>query len=184
MAFAMKTVLNSFAVIAAVGLLLSIASHLAALRGTQGPLGNFTPMLHIGIFVVWIPTVLVANRFTKNVPRKDLWKVMLRGCPDWMKYMTYAFFGYAIVNFLFFITVAPKGGGSFSMSPQVVRGFSGHWMAFYCAALAVLYSAARLWDEEREHYCPNGHMVQTFAKFCDQCGLSVTEPGSKMHFNR
>jgi len=29
------------------------------------------------------------------------------------------------------------------MPPPVVRGFSGHWMAIYAAALAVLYSGAK-----------------------------------------
>ena len=173
----MKTLLNSFAAIAAVGLLLSILSHVAALRGMQGPLGGFTPALHVGIFVVWIPAVLVANRFTKNIARKDLWKVVLRGCPVWMKYMFYAFFGYAMVNFLFFMTVAPRGGGSGFTSPQIVRGFSGHWMAFYSAALAILYSASKLWDQELERHCPNGHAVQPLSKFCDRCGLPVNADG-------
>ena len=47
----MKTILYFFAAVAAVGLALSVVSHAAALLGIQGPLGDFTPMLHIGIFV-------------------------------------------------------------------------------------------------------------------------------------
>jgi len=168
----MKAIFLFFASVSAAGLVLSAASHIAAVLGTQGPLGNFAFVLHIGIFVVWIPAVFAANRLVRNVPRKDFWKAALRGCPDWMKYMTYAFVGYAILNFAFFISSAPTQGRGGPMSPEDVRGFSGHWMAFYSAALAILYSAAQVWDE-RERHCPNGHEVQPLAKFCDQCGQPV-----------
>ena len=180
----MKPILIFFAALSAVGLALSIVSHAAALLGIRGPLGDFTPVLHVGIFVVWIPTVLVANRFTRNASRKDFWKVALRGCPSWMKYMTYAFFGYALLNFLIFIMVLPKAGGTGPMPPQVVRGFSGHWMAFYSAALAVLYSAVNLWDEDLERHCPNGHAVQPLAKFCDQCGQPITQIAPEPKFTK
>jgi hypothetical protein len=71
---------------AGVGLVLSILSHLAALLGTQRPLGDQAFWLHMGIFVVWIPTVLVSQRLTSGVDRKDFWNAALRGCPAWMKY--------------------------------------------------------------------------------------------------
>ena len=143
----MKTVLYFFAAFSAVGLVLSLASHAAALMGTSGPLGDHVWELHIGIFVVWIPAVFASTRLTRNVPRKDAWKAALRGCPDWMKYMTYGFFGYALLNFASLFITAPhgmpavQGGGPGLMPPQIVRGFSAHWMAFYSAALALLWSA-------------------------------------------
>lgn len=169
----MKRLLELFAAISAIGLVLSIVSHAAAIWGAPGPLGSFTLALHLGIFVVWIPTVLVANRMTRDVPQRDYWKVVLRACPEWMKQMTYAFFAYAVANFIYFIATAPKGGGPGPMPPAVVRGFSGHWMAFYSAALAVLYSASKLWDSNGEVRCPSGHVVGPLARFCDQCGLPV-----------
>jgi len=55
----------------------------------------------------------------------------------------YAFGGYAMLNFLLFMTKAPPGDGGANPPAVVWRGFSGHWMAFYTAALAILYSAAR-----------------------------------------
>jgi hypothetical protein len=64
-----------------------------------------------------------------------------------MRYMVYGFFGYAIINFLLFIAVAPSGGHGANPPTVVWRGFSGHWMAFYSAAFAILYSAVR--PEER-----------------------------------
>ena len=36
----------------------------------------------------------------------------------------------------------PKGDSGANPPAIVWRGFSGHWMAFYSAALAILYSAA------------------------------------------
>ena len=180
----MKTVLYFFAASSAVGLVLSLASHAAALMGTSGPLGDHVWELHIGIFVVWIPAVFASTRLTRNVPRKDAWKAALRGCPDWMKYMTYGFFGYALLNFASLFIMAPhgmpavQGGGPGLMPPQIVRGFSGHWMAFYSAALALLWSAGELWNRDWQRRCPNGHPVGPPAKFCDQCGQPVLEPGS------
>jgi hypothetical protein len=141
-------------------------------------------VLHIGIFIVWIPAVLVANRLTKDVPRKDFWKAALRGCPEWMRYMSYGFFGYAFLNFVFFAITAPKGRAASSMSPSEVRGFSGLWMAFYSAALSIVFSAIRLWDQEWQRRCLNGHAVSPIAKFCDQCGRPVIEPGGRSQFNR
>lgn len=180
-----KPLLHFFAALAAAGLALSVLSHAAALAGISGPLGGYTFVLHVGVFVVWIPAVLASNRLTRNVSRKDFWKGALRGCPDWMKYMTYAFLGYALLNFLVFAVGAPSskfklgvpnGSSASSLTPEAVRGFSGHWMAFYSAAFALLYSAANLWERDVENHCPNGHAVQPLAKFCDQCGLPIAGP--------
>ena len=128
-------------------------------------------MLHIGIFVVWFPAVLVAQRLVGNVNRKDLWKVVLKDSPDWMRYMVYGFFGYAMFNFLLFMTKAPTGGGGANPPAVVWRGFSGHWMAFYSAALAILYAAARNVDTIPR--CTNGHMASSNAVYCPQCGQPV-----------
>jgi hypothetical protein len=108
----------------------------------------FLWVLCVGIFVVWLPAVLVAQRLVGGMYRKDFWKAVLKESPDWMRYMVYGFGGYAMANFLLFMTKAPTGGGGANPPAIVWRGFSGHWMAFYSAALAILYSAAR-----SEGYC-------------------------------
>jgi hypothetical protein len=170
----LKPILSFFGGLAWVGLALSILSHLAALLGSAGPLGDYAWVLHIGIFVVWLPTVLVAARMSADFENKDTWKAALRGCPRWMRYMTYGFFGYALLNFVVFMITAPKGGSG-PMPPAVVRGFSGHWMAFYSAAAAVLYSATHISDRDQVRRCANGHAVGPLARFCEQCGQVVTE---------
>jgi hypothetical protein len=92
---------------------------------------------------VWLPAVLVAEKLVGTLNRKDFWKVVLKNSPVWMRSMVYGFFGYALINFLLFIAKAPASSSGANPPAAVWRGFSGHWMAFYSAALAILCSAAR-----------------------------------------
>lgn len=123
------------AAVAALGLALSIASHVAALQGKPGPLGKYTWTLHLGALAICIPAAIVA--------RKAKWKGLLSGCPAWMRYVVYALIAYAIVNFAIFMVRPHLGGSAGLMPPEAVRGFSGHWMAIYAATFAVLYSGVK-----------------------------------------
>ena len=172
----MTILLLPFLALAVVGLVLSLTAHVAALFGQQQPLGDAAWALHIGIFVVWLPAVLVSNRLVKDFKYKDMWKAALRGCPPWMRWLTSAFFVYAIVNFIIFAVLAPGGADSGANAPPIVfRGFSGHWMAFYSAAAAVLYSAIVVAKRDPARRCPNGHPVSPSAVFCEVCGARVGE---------
>ena len=131
-----------FAVLAAVGFALSIAAHVASFQGSQGPLGRYTWTLHMGALFICIPAALAARRLLRGVPRKEQWKALLRGCPAWTKYVLYGLVAYALVNFGIFL-MSPGKGGAGLMPPAAVRGFSGHWMAIYAMAFAVLYSGAK-----------------------------------------
>ena len=55
-----------------------------------------------------------------------------------MRRFFYVLVGYAVLNFILFI--ATTGGHpkqrTAEAAPSVIRGFSGHWMIFYCAALS------------------------------------------------
>jgi hypothetical protein len=137
-----QILLLSLMAYAGTGLVLSLAAHLLAYTGQQ-PGGNALFFaLHVGIFPLWIPVVLIAQKITRGAPRKDFWRIAASGCPAWMKQMTYIFFGYAIVNFLLFILSAPSSSrGAGPPPPAVWRGFSGHWMAFYSAGLAIVTTA-------------------------------------------
>jgi hypothetical protein len=158
-----------FVCFSAVGLVLSLLVHVGAVMGKRVAPEPFCWLLHVGIFVVWFPAIFVAQRLVGNVNRKDLWKVVLKNSPDWMRYMVYGFGGYAIVNFLLFMAKAPSGGRG--NPPAVVwRGFSGHWMAFYSAAFAMLYSAAHADETSR---CANGHLAAPNALYCNRCGQPV-----------
>ncbi|MGE3150020.1 MAG: hypothetical protein AB7K04_13225 [Pseudorhodoplanes sp.] len=169
---------------AACGLVLSLIVHLASFGGiTLG--GNTLFMgLHVGIFPLWIPVMLMANKMTgaSRVPatfkpwKDQRWTILLSGCPVWMRYMTYGFFIYAIVNFVIFVVTAPTGksaGGE--PSSMIWHGFSGHWMAFYSAGLAVLTTVYRKGRSNLQPRCPNGHAVALNDRFCAECGVAIAQ---------
>ena len=170
----LRLILLLFIALAALGLILSIAAHIAAIAGWPIPFGKSVWALHIGIFVVWLPTVLVAHRLTRGANRKDFWKIALVGCPKWMRTLLYILFGYAILNFVYFVATTPghpqRQGDA---PPEVVRGFSGHWMIFYGTALATPYSASVIGYSGMDRRCRNGHSVAITAKFCEECGASL-----------
>jgi hypothetical protein len=154
---------------------LSLIVHTAALLRLPQPLGSSAWGLHIGIFVVWIPAVLVSNRIVRDFKQKDFWKAALRGCPDWMRWVTHAFLAYAVVNFVVFMLFTPPRGGFANDERAAFRGFSGHWMAFYSAAAAILYSAIVVAHSDPARRCPNGHPVSPSASYCESCGQAVSE---------
>jgi len=160
-----------FVCFAAVGLLVSLWVHIGAVMGKRVAPEAFFWMLHIGIFVVWIPAVLISQRLVGSVNRKDFWKVALKGLPTWVRYVMYAFFAYAVVNFLLFMNNAPTGHSNEGPPAAVWRGFSGHWMVFYFAALAILYSAANTMRSSPR--CTNGHLAAPNAAYCTRCGQPV-----------
>lgn len=176
----MKAALYFLSGISGLGLLLTFVLHVAALLGQVPPLGEYTQVLFLGIFILGIPTIFVMNSLSKDVARKDIWKAALRGCPLWMRYSVYFFFGYALLNFVLVSIGAPRSGGNLS-GVQGVRGITGHAMAFYSVFAAVLYSAARLWGQPGRR-CPEGHPAGPLAKFCDQCGRPVIDlEGRRFH---
>jgi len=124
-----------------VGLILSLWIHLGAVRGQRLAPEFFFWGLHLGIFLVWFPAILIAQKLIGNINRRDLWKVLLKDCPSWLRYMVYGFMGYAVVNFLLFVGAEKTVGAGSNPPANVWRGFSGHWMAFYSAAAAIFYSA-------------------------------------------
>jgi hypothetical protein len=158
-----------FVWLSAIGLVISLWVHIGALMGRTVP-STFW-VLHVGIFVVWFPAVLVAQRLVGNANRKDLWKVVLKGAPDWMRYMVYVCSAYEFVNFIISMGQATSGGRHSSTSAADWRGFSGLWMVFYSAALAILYSAAKTMESSPR--CPNGHLASPNATYCTRCGQPV-----------
>lgn len=141
-------------VLAAVGLVLSLVAHGCALLGLPQPLGAATMGLHVGIFAVWPPAIIVSSRMAWGRKPKDFWQdVVRRRCPRWMWRMTDGLFVYAIVNFLIVVATGEfkKQLAGAPIPPGVFRGLSGHWMCFYSMALAILYSrlAASPRDEDQ-----------------------------------
>jgi len=171
----MTVFLYPFMALAAFGFVLSVTAHAMALMGLSPPGGDMIWSLHVGIFVVWIPTVLVSMRTVRNAPQKDFWKIALAGCPTWMRKGLYGLFAYAIVNFALFIFTQSNShhASTAETLPSQIRGFSGHWMVFYGAAFATLYSAIHAPHLFRERKCSQGHVVSPSAQFCAECGRPV-----------
>ena len=157
-----------FVILSAVGFVLSVIVHGLAIFGVTPPGGDIVFVLHIGIFIIWIPAVMLNQRH-----RKDF----LDRTPAWMKNTLAVLGAYAILNFGYFLVTSPKKGSAEAKahpaSPKVVRGFSGHWMIFYGAGFAMLWCA---WKERRggTHLrCLNGHVVPPLSTQCPTCGAVV-----------
>ena len=145
------------AILALLGLMLSLVVHIAALLGID--VSAKFPLvwsLHIGIFVVFIPFVLLSRKDLGSKPTMTRLRELF---PGWVITLGAVIFVYALVNFLLFM-LATQGGspsireGKFilqdhgrlireitageyaSFKANEVRGFSGHWLVFYFVPFA------------------------------------------------
>ena len=140
------------AIIAAVGLVASVACHLMGWLQVEPPWGKSVFVLHIGFLVLWFPLILFANR-TMPKPGRGNMDHLLAELPRWVRVVTGCLFAYALLNFAYFIFCTrqyPKHGVPFSVE---LRGFSGHWMMFYGVASAGFVALARL-SKKRKHNEP------------------------------
>ncbi|MBI1184987.1 hypothetical protein GC194_11995 [bacterium] len=164
-----------FFYLAFAGWLLAVATNLLAWLGIN--VADYVPFiwgLHIGIFVVWIPTVLflkrnekineqlesVANTTFKG--RMEYYKILFEHTPKWITIAAVVGLAYAVINFALFMlqmdgSSPVEENGVFSLQNHgkfirliseneyhryhalEIRGFSGHWIAFYGVATAVLF---------------------------------------------
>jgi hypothetical protein len=160
-----------FVALSALGVIFTVAVHLAAMFDLSVPEESF--WLLPGMFIVWFPTVIAASLITRGSNRKDFWKVALRGAPRWMQYMIYGSFAYAIFNFIFFIVIVR--GDPQSTDASMLRVGSGHVLPFYSVALGVLYSATQIQKKGFIRKCPNGHEVSLSAQYCEECGQLILD---------
>jgi hypothetical protein len=159
----MKLLLYPFLVLGAVGFVLSLVVHI--LSWAEVVLPESLMALHIGIFIVWLPTILVATRLTREYKQKDFWKAALRGAPPWTIKLAIGLGTYVFVHFF---------ASMFLFLPvEKFRIASGHWMVFYGLSAAVLYSALHATEVDRRRKCLNGHPASAVARFCELCGAPV-----------
>lgn len=165
----MTVIYYPFMYLALAGFLASFIAHVLAYVGVSHPFGYSPWPLHAGIFIVWLPAILVAIKISREFPQKDMWKATLRGCPIWMKRALYAIFGYALLSFFISIILTMENASD-GNDASVVRGFSGHWMVFYYAAFAILHSAIKISNEDPIRRCKDGHAVKPTDRYCPECG--------------
>ena len=149
---------------AAIALLSSLAVHLAALLGID--LATRFPavwLLHLSIFVVFIPFVFQARRERGARPSgATIWALY----PRWARLLGLFLAGYVALNFALFIHKTEGGSplirdGQFVLQAHgrfirtltadeyqaqqvnILRGFSGHWLIFYYVPLVYFMACGR-----------------------------------------
>ncbi len=157
----LRVLLPVFIFLSAAGLALSLWVHTSAIFHLTTPIGGYAWALHFGLFLVCPPAAgaaMLAAVATRGGKPTELWKAARRGCPLWMRLMESGFFVYAFVNFFLFLNASHHRMESGAAPIAVFRGFSGHWMAFYCFALCEYYGAWRLQGRKRDRrqMSPNG----------------------------
>jgi len=175
----MKYLVKPVLVLSLLGLFLSLIAHISALAGIDLKLGIGVFVLHGGIFLVWFPAVLLAMRLGRGKTNAwgfgfSSWKQVLAGCPLWMTYLLIGLFAYVFLNFFLFMKDVPTEHQQGSpASPEVIRGFSGHWLVFYYAAFAIAYSAFKKPELLGNAACQNGHKAIPTDKYCSECGSPI-----------
>jgi Protein of unknown function (DUF3592) len=144
-----RLLLWPFTALSAIGLILSIWIHIAALAGRVVAPEQWLWMLDVGVVIVFVPAIFVAQRRVGSTQRKDFWKVVLRGSPEWIRFLVYILLGYAVMNFIIVAPQAPKGRSTGGTPVTSWRLLSGHWMVFYSASLAILCAAVAASDKQR-----------------------------------
>lgn len=146
-----------FGTAAAIGFVASLLVHVAALQGVDVA-AHFSGvwLLHLGIFAVFIPLVLLYRRDLGS--RTSLLRIATT-LPRLVTILGAAIFAYAIVNFMLFMAATEGGNPTIhdgkylllnhgklireisseeysAFKANEVRGFSGHWLVFYYVAAA------------------------------------------------
>ena len=132
-------------VFAAVGLAASVGCHALGWLGIDPPGGKAVFALHVGVFVVWIPLVVLANRTMPTGGERDgNLNHLVAELPRWVRAAMIAALVYAVVNFVLYMVASgayPKKEVPFTLQ---MRGFSGHLMMFYGWAVGGFVALRRL----------------------------------------
>jgi hypothetical protein len=169
----MTAVLYPLFALTAVGFAATLMVHLASLFGNTYLFERTIAVLGPGVFVVFLPTIFVMNRLTRDSKQKDLWRAALRGCPRWMYRTVWGIFLYGWAGF--FVLPLLYGGGMdlAANKARVGSGASGVFLVLYLIPLAIMYSATHVERFEETRRCLNGHRMSPLAKFCEECGARV-----------
>lgn len=160
--------MNALVALAAICFAMSALVHVLSVLGIN--VQRHFPIvwiLHILIFVVWFPAVLVSRNLVAKGNRKDFWKLATLNAPSWMRILCIALIPYIFINFFYTELVLSEGGVPGQRNGKKVlenhgrmvkeltdreyeqqqdneaRAFSGHWMIFYMVGWTVLVSHVR-----------------------------------------
>lgn len=140
----------------------------------------FIWLLHVGIFAVWLPVVLELRKeqdvqngsFLSRMNPLAFYKNTFKGTPSVLIIIGVTGFIYAMINILLFMQsqtgVPTVKDGQYILhnhgqliktlteaeyhqyKANEVQGFSGHWIAFYGMAMAVLFRFIKPVDKDEE----------------------------------
>ena len=163
--------------IAGTGWVLCLFLHVVAWTGhVPAPLQTLTEVpamaLIMGIFAVWIPAVLIAQRIDPGRGTNFSWKRVLAGCPPWMRIAIGGLFAYAFLNF--FVSIAQAKAADASEWSNL-RAFTGHGLLFYGMAFSIFFSAWHMPRLLQARQCPLGHAVEHGQQFCPTCGVRLPD---------
>jgi len=135
-----KPLLLPLAVVATLGLSMSVWVHLAAWEGQKAVPEWAFFLLHLGIFVVWLPAFFILKaRSNGNV--SDLWNSVTGSGNEWLSALYRAVLLYAVL--IEVITMFHPGKRhSPELDPGGALGFSTIWIIFYFVGAATLFTAA------------------------------------------
>jgi hypothetical protein len=151
--------------LAGVGLLLSVAVYVSASLGVDPKTWFYLYwVLHVGLFVIWFPAVLLSNELPHRISHGKREDRIMTNLPKWMARSTIVVFFFAVANFSVMMalthggSVEEKNGRADLVSHDHVvkqltsaeardiplyeaRLFSGHWIALYWIGICALYSS-------------------------------------------
>ena len=157
-----------FAAIALAGFVISMAVNIAGWMGKVILPSSMFAAMHIGVFLVFFPAVLLAGRRRNGLPWKFKKRENGSGMPGWALKFAGFIFIYAMANFIIFIFTAGSSKQHGAPSAIMWRGFSGHWMVFYLFSFGMLYTVISAPSDKAK--CVNGHEMNSDALVCPVCG--------------
>ena len=135
-------------VLSAVGFVLGLLSHFAAMAGHDLLVGEEMAVLDIGAIVVGMAAMLLAARMSRGLPasrgapwRQEGWGAVLSGCPRWMQWLLFALFVYTGLNFYWALHQTAEHARE--STPEAERALATLWLMFYYAAFVLAVSAYR-----------------------------------------
>ena len=154
----------------------SLVVHLLALVAGRTVPNSVVLLLHVGIFVVAIPTILILRRITDATRPKDLWSLLKSASPPWLRRLSSGTGVYFVVIFVVFAVAhrGPEPTGA-PMSRETLVMFSSGWLGFYTGLAAYIH--AGLQADSMRLRCPSGHAVNPSSRYCEECGSPVARSG-------
>ena len=131
----MRVTQRTFRAIAATAFVLSLIVHVLASAGIALPWGKAPFLLHLVIFLVWIPTIIVLVGEKRGRIGWEQVLEVLRPAPRWFRFTTWFVISYSVLNF----ALLWSGAVGDSKDELVgLRAISCVWMVAYWLALVFL----------------------------------------------